>query len=55
MPARVAACWPKLRLSQTARTQSCSAASSRMTSSAAVGAAVVDEDDLGDAVGAARR
>jgi len=33
MPASVAGCWPKLRLSHTGRMKSCVLASSRMTSS----------------------
>ena len=33
MPASVAACWPKLRLSQTGRTHSWAAASARTVSS----------------------
>ena len=33
MPAKVAGCWPKLRLSQTGRTKSWAPASSRITAS----------------------
>ena len=48
MPARVAACWPKLRLSQIGRTNGYFSASAAMVSADAVGTVVVDEQPLDD-------
>ena len=48
IPARVAACCPKFRLSQTVRTNGYCSASPRITAAEAVRAVVVHQQDLGD-------